>query len=407
MDPDRAPRSRPARVPPAPVKPEASGQSTSFRPEPSGPPALVRPDARGPSTSIRTDASGPSTPFRRDTSSPPGPVRPDITGPDVPASNPGSPRLMDRLRRELRTRHYAPRTEDTYAFWVRRYLAFHGMRHPADMGAHEINAFLTDLAVHGNVAASTQNQALSALLFLYRHVLGIDVGDFGQVVRARKPFRLPIVMTRDEVRRVLAQLSGEHWLMASLMYGTGLRVNECVALRVQDLEFDRNQVFVRDGKGRHDRMVMLPQRLKDPLGEQLWRVREIHRRDLEDGFGRVLLPEAIDRKYPSAAVDWRWQWVFPQDRRWVDRATGAQGRHHQDPSLIQRAVALAVRKAGLAKRASCHTFRHSFATHLLESGHDIRTVQELLGHQSVRTTQIYTHVLNRGPSGVPSPADLL
>lgn len=314
---------------------------------------------------------------------------------------------MDRLRRELRTRHYAPRTVDTYAFWVRRYLAFHGMRHPAEMGGLEINAFLTDLAVHGNVAASTQNQALSALLFLYRHLLGIDVGDFGQVVRARKPFRLPIVMTRDEVRRVLAQLSGEHWLMASLMYGTGLRVNECVALRVQDLEFDRNQVFVRDGKGRHDRMVMLPQRLKEPLAEHLDRVRSIHRRDLEDGFGRVLLPEAIDRKYPSAAVDWRWQWVFPQDRRWVDRATGSQGRHHQDPSLIQRAVALAVRRAGLAKRASCHTFRHSFATHLLESGHDIRTVQELLGHRSVRTTQIYTHVLNRGPSGVPSPADLL
>ena len=338
---------------------------------------------------------------------PPTPVGLTKPAPGKSKSSPGSPRLMDRLRRELRTRHYAPRTEDTYAFWVRRYLAFHGMRHPSEMGALEINAFLTDLAVHGQVASSTQNQALSALLFLYRHVLGIDVGDFGQVVRARKPFRLPIVMTRDEVRQVLAQLSGEHWLMASLMYGTGLRVNECVALRVQDLEFDRNQVFVRDGKGRHDRMVMLPQRLKEPLTKQLERVRTIHQRDLADGFGRVLLPEAIDRKYPGADLDWRWQWVFPQERRWVNRDDGTQGRHHQDPSLIQRAVAQAVRKAGLTKRASCHTFRHSFATHLLESGHDIRTVQELLGHRSVRTTQIYTHVLNRGPSGVASPADLL
>lgn len=323
-----------------------------------------------------------------------------------PAST-GAPRLMERLRRELRTRHYTPRTEDTYAFWVRRYLHFHGMRHPTEMGAVEINAFLTDLAVRGKVASSTQNQALSALLFLYRHVLGIDVGDFGQVVRARKPFRLPIVMTRDEVRRVLAQMSGTHWLMASLMYGTGLRVNECVALRVQDLDFDRNQVFVRDGKGRHDRMVMMPQRLRAPLSEQLERVQEIHQQDLLDGYGLVLLPEAIDRKYPPAAADWRWQWVFPQERRWVNRKNGTQGRHHQDPSLIQRAVAQAVRRAGLAKRASCHTFRHSFATHLLESGHDIRTVQELLGHRSVRTTQIYTHVLNRGPSGVASPADLL
>lgn len=324
-----------------------------------------------------------------------------------PATPPGGPRLMDRLRRELRTRHYAPRTEDTYAFWVRRYLFFHGMRHPVEMGAPEINAFLSDLAVTGHVAASTQNQALSAILFLYRHVLGIDVGHFGNVVRARKPYRLPIVMTRDEVRRVLARLSGPDWLMASLMYGAGLRLNECVALRVQDLDFERNQVFVRDGKGRHDRMTMFPQRLKGPLADHLATVRALHQRDLDDGWGRVVLPEAIARKYLSAGTDFRWQWVFPQERRWVDRATGAQGRHHRDPSLVQRAVATAVREAGLGKRASCHTFRHSFATHLLESGHDIRTVQELLGHRSVRTTQIYTHVLNRGPSGVASPADLL
>ncbi len=319
----------------------------------------------------------------------------------------GAPRLMDRLRRELRTRHYAPRTEETYAFWVRRFLQFHGMRHPAEMGAPEINVFLSDLAVRGHVAASTQNQALSAVLFLYRKVLGIDVGDFGDVIRARKPYRLPVVMTRDEVRRVLACTSGVHRLMASLLYGSGLRLNECLELRVQDLDFDRNQLFVRDGKGRHDRMTMLPQSLKEPLARHLENVRVIHQGDLADGFGRVALPDAIARKYPSAPTDWRWQWVFPQDRRWVDPGTGRQGRHHQDPTLIQRAVASAVAQAGLGKRASCHTFRHSFATHLLESGHDIRTVQELLGHRSVRTTQIYTHVLNRGPSGVGSPADLL
>lgn len=335
------------------------------------------------------------------------PAAPEVKVGSTQGDVPRKPRLMDRVRRELRTRHYSPRTEEAYVFWIRKYIFFHGVRHPVEMGASEINVFLTDLAVRGNVAASTQNQALSALLFLYRKVLGIDIGDFGDVVRARKPYRLPIVMTREEVRRVLAHLSGEHWLMASLMYGTGLRLGECITLRVQDLDFSRNQVFVRDGKGRHDRMTMLPQSLKAPLEQHLEGVRRIHEQDLADGFGRVALPDAIQRKYVSAATDWRWQWVFPQDRRWMNRQAGEQGRHHQDPSLVQRAVAAAVRTAGLGKRASCHTFRHSFATHLLESGHDIRTVQELLGHRSVRTTQIYTHVLNRGPSGVASPADLL
>ncbi len=324
-----------------------------------------------------------------------------------PEGGSGSMRLMARVRLELRTRHYSPRTEETYTYWIRRYLHFHGMRHPAQMGEPEIRAFLSFLATGEGVAASTQNQALSAILFLYRRVLRIDLGDLGQVARARKPIRLPVVMTRDEVRLVLAHLQGDCWLMASLMYGSGLRLQECVGLRVQDIDFDRNQIQVRDGKGRKDRFTMLPRRLKEPLRKHLEGVRELHQRDLLEGFGRVALPDAIHRKYPLAATDWRWQWVFPQDRRWRNRDTGDEGRHHKDPSLVQRAVAMAVRVAGLSKRASCHTFRHSFATHLLESGHDIRTVQELLGHSSVRTTQIYTHVLNRGPSGVPSPADLL
>jgi len=314
---------------------------------------------------------------------------------------------MDRVREELRARHYSPRTEETYAWWIRRYIQFHGMRHPASMGPEEIRTFLSHLATADRVAASTQNQALSALLFLYRRVLRIDPGELGEVIRARKPMRLPVVMTRDEVRCVLSHLSGDFLLMANLMYGAGLRLQECVQLRVQDLDFSRNQILVRDGKGRQDRMTMLPQRLKASLASHLEVVRAVHQRDLGEGYGRVFLPDAIVRKYPAAPTDWRWQWVFPQDRRWVNRESGEQGRHHKDPSLLQRAVAAAVREAGLTKRASCHTFRHSFATHLLESGHDIRTVQELLGHRSVRTTQIDTHVLNLGPSGVPSPMDLL
>mgnify|MGYP005845575721 FL=1 len=315
------------------------------------------------------------------------------------------PKLLDQMREALRSRHYSRRTEQTYCHWIKRYVHFHNVRHPAEMGEPEINAFLTHLAVKEKVSASTQNQALSALLFLYRHVLSHQVGDLGEVIRARKPKRLPVVMPRDEVKSVLANLTGDKWLMASLMYGAGLRLMECLRLRVQDIDFSRNEIIVRDGKGAKDRITMLPETLKMPLQEHLKRVRATHERDLADGWGRVLLPDALDRKYPNASKDWLWQWVFPQENRWKNQKTGEEGRHHVHESIIQKAVNGAVRKAGFAKRATCHTFRHSFATQLLESGYDIRTVQELLGHKDVKTTMIYTHVLNRGGKGVKSPVD--
>ena len=273
------------------------------------------------------------------------------------------------------------------------------------MAEPEINAFLTYLAVKEKVSASTQNQALFALLFLYRHVLGREVGDLGEVIRARKPKRLQVVITREEVKAVLTNLSGDKWLMASLMYGAGLRLMECLRLRVQDIDFSRNEILVRDGKGAKDRITMLPASLRAPLQEHLRTVKAIHERDLTDGWGRVLLPDALDRKYPNAAKEWRRQWVFPQENRWKNPKTGEEGRHHVHESIIQKAVNGATRKAGLAKRVTCHTFRHSFATQLLESGYDIRTVQELLGHKDVKTTMIYTHVLNRGGKGVKSPVD--
>ena len=273
------------------------------------------------------------------------------------------------------------------------------------MAEPEINAFLTHLAVKERISASTQNQALSALLFLYRNVIGREVGDLGEVIRARKPTRLPVVMTREEVKTLLASLSGDKLLMASLMYGAGLRLMECLRLRVQDIDFGRSEILVRDGKGSKDRITMLPESLKAPLLDHLKKVKAIHERDLADGWGRVQMPSALDRKYPSAPAEWRWQWVFPQEKRWKNTKTGEEGRHHIDESLVQKALRDAVANAGLTKRATCHTFRHSFATHLLEGGYDIRTVQELLGHSDVKTTMIYTHVLNRGPSGVCSPVD--
>lgn len=273
------------------------------------------------------------------------------------------------------------------------------------MGEQEINDFLTHLAVRGKVSASTQNQALSAILYLYRHVLEREVGDLGDVIRARRSKRLPVVMTREEVKTVFDHLSGNKWLMASLLYGSGLRLTECLRLRVQDLDFPNRELLVRDGKGGKDRRTVLPQSLIPILQDHLTHVKCIHEKDLTDGWGRVKLPGALERKFPNASAEWRWQWVFPQQNRWKNRETGEQGRHHIDESLIQKAVRDAVTKAGLTKRASCHTFRHSFATHLLESGYDIRTIQELLGHNDVRTTMIYTHVLNRGPRGVSSPMD--
>jgi integron integrase len=273
------------------------------------------------------------------------------------------------------------------------------------MAEAEINAFLSHLAVKDRVSASTQNQALSALLFLYRYVLNREIGDLGEVIRARKPRHMPVVMTREEVKAVLAQLTGDKWLMASLMYGAGLRLMECLRLRVQDIDFARNEILVRGGKGAKDRITMLPESLKSPLQDHLKKVKALHERDLGDGWGRVQMPTALDRKYLNAPADWRWQWVFPQENRWINPQTREQGRHHVDESLVQKSVRDAVARAGLTKRATCHTFRHSFATHLLEGGYDIRTVQELLGHSDVKTTMIYTHVLNRGPAGVRSPVD--
>jgi integron integrase len=319
--------------------------------------------------------------------------------PDTP------PRLLDRLHAAIRVRHLSPRTEEAYRHWIKRYLFFHHLRPPQEMGESEINAFLSHLAVQEKVSASTQNQALAALLFLYRHVLKREVGDLGQVIRAKRPRRLPVVLTRDEVQAVLANLAGDRWLMASLLYGAGLRLMEGLHLRVQDVDFARSEITVRDGKGAKDRVTMLPQSLIDPLRDHLRKVKVIHELDLAGGWGRVALPTALDRKYPNAPAEWRWQWVFPQEHRWIHPQTQEQGRHHLDASLIQKAVKVAVAKARLTQRATCHTFRHSFATHLLEAGYDIRTVQELLGHSDVKTTMIYTHVLHRGPAGVRSPVD--
>jgi integron integrase len=275
------------------------------------------------------------------------------------------------------------------------------------MGQEEINAFLSHLAVEQGVSASSQTQALSALLFLYRHVLGIPPGDLTGVVRARVRRRLPVLMTPAEVQQVLGQLEGTTGLVAGLLYGSGLRLMEALRLRVQDLDFGHRQITVRNGKGDKDRPSLMPERLGVPLGDHLEVVRQVHRADITAGWGRVVLPHALKRKYPNAAVAWGWQWVFPQSRRWRDPTSGREGRHHLDPSIVQKAVRKAVQATGIPKRVSCPTFRHSFATHLLERGTDIRTIQELLGHNDVRTTMIYTHVLNRGPCGVRSPADLL
>jgi integron integrase len=315
------------------------------------------------------------------------------------------PKLLDQLRAVLRRKHYSIRTEEAYVSWSARYIRFHQLRHPRDMGAPEIAAFLTHLAVDDQIAASTQNQARCALLFLYQHVLHIDLGTLPDIEPAKQPQRLPVVLTRDEVRAVLAQLSGTYRLMAQLLYGGGLRLMECVRLRVKDLDFAQTQVVVRDGKGGKDRVTTLPVRLVTPLQDHLRIVERTHQEDLARGYGVVYLPDALERKYPNANREWPWQYVFPADRLSTDPRTGVVRRHHLDESGLQKAVHAAVRAAGITKPASCHTFRHSFATHLLENGYDIRTVQELLGHADVKTTMIYTHVLNRGGKGVRSPLD--
>jgi integron integrase len=317
----------------------------------------------------------------------------------------GPPRLLDRVRAELRLRHYSPRTEESYVHWVRRYVLFHGKQHPLALGAPEIAAFLSHLACEGGVAAATQNQALNALVFLYRHVLGQALGELEGLVRAQRPRHLPVVLSRREVRALLGRLEGEPHLVASLLYGAGLRLLECLALRVKDVDFAARELRVRRPKGGRDRVAPLPDACEPALRARLAAVRALHEADLRAGFGAAPLPGALARKAPGAPRELGWQWLFPARRRYQDRAAGTERRHHLHESVVQRAVRRAVREAGLAKPASCHTLRHSFATHLLGSGHDIRTVQELLGHRSVQTTMVYTRVLMRGGLGVRSPLD--
>jgi integron integrase len=317
------------------------------------------------------------------------------------------PRLLEQMRVVIRARHYSIRTEETYLSWVKRFILFHGKRHPRDMGAQEVQQFLSHLAVEGHVAASTQSQALSAILFLYQQVLKHDIGWLHDVVRAKQPQRLPVVLTRDEVAAVLRHLSGTPWIMATLLYGAGLRLMECIRLRMKDIDFAYNQIVVRDGKGQKDRVTMLPQHVKAALQQHLLDVQHLHTQDLDTDGGGVYLPYALERKYPNANHEWVWQYVFPAAQMSRDPRTGIVRRHHIHKLVLQRAVYAAVRKASISKPASCHSFRHAFATHLLEAGYDIRTVQELLGHRDVSTTMIYTHVLNRGGRGVKSPADLL
>ncbi len=315
------------------------------------------------------------------------------------------PRLLDQVRELIRIRHYSIRTEQAYVQWIRRYILFHGKRHPRELGAEALTAFLSDLAQNRNVSASTQNQALNAILFLYRDVLKISLPWLTDVQRAKKAQRLPVVLTRQEVTYLLAQLEGTSWLMAALTYGAGLRLLECLRLRVKDIDFHYKQLLVRDGKGGKDRITVLPANLIEPLRSHLVAVRGLHERDLREGYGAVHLPFALAQKYPNAACDWVWQYIFPSKRRSIDPRSGAQRRHHAPEDALQRAVKLAVRRSGITKPASVHTLRHSFATHMLEAGYDIRTVQELLGHSDVKTTMVYTHVLNKGGRGVVSPID--
>ncbi|ADJ27049.1 integron integrase [Nitrosococcus watsonii] len=315
------------------------------------------------------------------------------------------PKLLDQVREAIRVRHYSIRTEQAYLGWIKRFIFFHGKRHPGDMGKAEISAFLTHLAIKGKVAASTQNQALNAILFLYREVLKRDVGWLDEVERAKKPSRLPVVFTPNEVRKVLALLPQGKWVMASLLYGSGLRLMECMRLRVEDADFHYHQITVRDGKGRKDWVTVLPKKLFKPLQVQLKTVKALHQQDLREGCGAVYLPYALEKKYPNANREFGWPYVFPACKRAIDPSSGVVRRHHLSETALQQAVKNAIRKAGINKPGSCHTFRHSFATHLLENGYDIRTIQELLGHKDVNTTMIYTHVLERGGRGVRSPLD--
>jgi integron integrase len=325
-----------------------------------------------------------------------------MAAPSHPSS---TPRLLDQVRNRIRFKHYSIRTEQAYTDWIKRFILFHSKRHPAALGAANVEAFLTHLAVERDVAAATQNQARSALLFLYKDVLGAELPWLGGVEPARTPARLPVVLTRNEVARVLHELTGIHALIGGLLYGAGLRIMECVRLRVKDVDFTRLEIVVRDGKGAKDRVTILPRGLVAPLRLHLRDVERVHERDLRQGMGAVYLPHALQRKYPDAPRTWGWQYVFPAPALSIDPRSGIERRHHLSDQSFQRAMRQAVRDAGIVKPATPHTLRHSFATHLLESGYDIRTVQELLGHSDVSTTMIYTHVLNRGGRAVVSPLD--
>ena len=317
------------------------------------------------------------------------------------------PRLFDLVRQKIQALHYSRSTEKTYIAWIRQYILFHHKRHPSKMGKNEINEFLTYLAVKRKVSASTQNQALCAIVFLYKQILNIDIGLLEGIIRAQRPIRLPVVLSKAEVIAVIKRLEGVTKIVGIILYGSGLRLMECLRLRVKDIDFSSNQIIVRDGKGNKDRITMLPELIKISLNEHLIQVRTIHNLDIKAGFGRVNMPYALSKKYPNSAKEWGWQYVFPAIKRFRNPTTNEQGRHHLHETVIQKHVKIARNDAGIVKQASCHTFRHSFATHLLEDGYDIRTVQELLGHRDVRTTMIYTHVLNRGIRGVLSPADRL
>jgi integron integrase len=318
---------------------------------------------------------------------------------------PRMPKLLTQVREVLRMKHYSLRTEKAYVDWIRRYIFFHNKRHPAEMSEPEIRAFISDLASNRQVSASTQTVALSALLFLYREVLKQDLPYIEGIERAKRPERLPVVFTQTEVKAVLARLEGVNHLVAALLYGSGLRLMDALRLRVKDIDFERNEIVIREGKGEKDRVTMLPAAIAQPLREHLSRVAIQHQDDLRNGYGEVYLPYALDKKYPNAATEWKWKYVFPAPSISQDPRSGKRRRHHLSDDAVQKAVKDAIKRSGITKHGSCHTFRHSFATHLLESGYDIRTVQELLGHKDVRTTMIYTHVLNRGGRGVRSPLD--
>lgn len=341
---------------------------------------------------------------------PSAPAYPPAAAPGPASSAPPStqgPKLLDALRTQLRVMHYAYRTEEAYVDWIRRFILFHDKKHPRDMGPKEVADFLSHLAVARNVSASTQNQAKAAILFLYRHVLGTQLPWVDDVVIAKVPQRLPVVLTAREVRSLLHELNGTMALVASLLYGTGMRLMEGLRLRVKDIDFERREIVIREGKGSKDRVTVLPENLIEPLQQRLRKTQQVHQADLDGGFGEVHMPDALQVKYPKAGRAWGWQYVFPSQARSVDPRSGVVRRHHLSEQSVQRAISGAAKRAGIHKPCSPHTLRHSFATHLLQAGYDIRTVQELLGHANVATTQIYTHVLNKGGRGVLSPLDQL